>query len=87
MNPNPLEDKRLLDALIALGESNPDEFARQVLQIFRDNRDLLVDDESPLREKYNAIDKLRFFLEEKSEYEDCAFLRDLYTDLERGEAE
>ena len=87
MNPNPLEDKRLLDALIALGESNPDEFARQVLQIFRDNRDLLIDDESPLMWKYNAIDKLRFFLEEKSVYEDCAFLRDLYTDLERGEAE
>ena len=87
MNPNPLEDKRLLDALIALGESNPDEFARQVLQIFRDNRELLIDDESPLMWKYNAIDKLRLFLEKKSEYEDCAFLRDLYTDLGSGEAE
>jgi hypothetical protein len=79
-----LDRAEFLLELIKLKEQNPEEFMQLILATLKRHPDLAIDDAAPVENKTTALEKMLSFLEEKENYEDCAFVRDLTNQIKDG---
>lgn len=63
--------------LIRLKEQDPNAFMQLILDSLKRNPEMAVADHAPAKTKLQALAKMLHHLEEKENYEDCAFIRDL----------
>jgi protein-arginine kinase activator protein McsA len=57
----------------------------RLLESLKTFPDLAVEDKQPLADKIKALKILMKFFEEREDYEDCAFIRDLQKNIEDAE--
>jgi hypothetical protein len=82
---NELRDDELLGRMIELREKDVDGFMQLVLTSLKAFPETAVDDVHPVDDKLGALKILLRYFEEKEDYEDCAFLRDLSKLIEDAE--
>jgi hypothetical protein len=80
-----LNDREFIAKLEELKEKDLDGFMNLVLFSLKTHPDFAVEDDSPTENKVEALKRLLAHFEEKEEYEDCAFIRDLKKDIEDAE--
>lgn len=76
--------EEFLIELIKLKERDPDAFMQLILESLKRHPELAVSDEAPVENKMRALEKMLRHLEEKENYEDCAFVRDLNNQIKDG---
>lgn len=79
--------EEFLIELIRLKEQDPDAFMQLILEALKRHPELAIADEAPVSNKVRALEKMLKHLEEKEEYEDCAFVRDLNIQIKNGSQE
>lgn len=79
--------EEFLIELIRLQERDPDAFMQLILESLKRHPELAIADGAPVSNKVRALEKMLKHLEEKEEYEDCAFVRDLNTQIKDGSQE
>lgn len=78
-------DQEFIARLEELKKKDIDEFMRLVLFSLKTHPDTAVEDDVPVDHKVEAMKKVLKHFEEKEDYEDCAFLRDLQKRIEDAE--
>ncbi|CAB4175087.1 hypothetical protein UFOVP1247_77 [uncultured Caudovirales phage] len=78
-------DPEFIARLQELKEKDPDLFMALVLESLKTFPELAVEDKQPLADKVKALKILMKFFEEREEYEDCVFIRDLQKKIEDAE--
>lgn len=79
--------EEFLIELIRLKEQDPDAFMQLILEALKRHPELAIADGAPVSNKVRALEKMLKHLEEKEEYEDCAFVRDLNNQIKDGSQE
>jgi hypothetical protein len=79
--------EEFLIELIRLKEQDPDAFMQLILASLKRHPELAIADGTPVSNKVRALEKMLKHLEEKEEYEDCAFVRDLNNQIKDGSQE
>lgn len=79
--------EEFLIELIRLKEQDPDAFMQLILEALKRHPELAIADGAPVSNKVRALEKMLKHLEEKEEYEDCAFVRDLNIQIKNGSQE
>jgi len=80
-----LNDREFIDRLEKLRATDFDMFMNLVLLSLKTHPDFAVEDDSPIEKKVSAMKIVLKYFEEKEDYEDCAFLRDLQKKIEDAE--
>jgi hypothetical protein len=80
-----LDDPEFIARLEELKETDIDAFMVIVLESLKTFPDLVVEDKQPLADKIKAFKILMKFFEEREDYEDCVFIRDLQKKIEDAE--
>ena len=78
-------DKEFIAKLEELKRRDLDEFMKLALFALKTHPDEAVKDDAPPENKIAALKTLLSHFEEKEEYEDCAFIRDLKKEIEDAE--
>ena len=82
---NAFDDQEFIAKLEELKERDIDGFMGLVLFSLKTHPDFAVEDDVPIETKVSAMKKVLKHFEEKEDYEDCAFLRDLQKKIEDAE--
>jgi hypothetical protein len=82
---NAFDDQEFIAKLEELKERDIDGFMSLVLFSLKTHPDFAVEDDVPVDYKVEAMKKVLKHFEEKEDYEDCAFLRDLQKRIEDAE--
>ena len=82
---NAFDDQEFIAKLEELKERDIDQFMSLVLLSLKTHPDFAVEDDVPVDHKVEAMKKVLKHFEEKEDYEDCAFLRDLQKRIEDAE--
>jgi hypothetical protein len=80
-----LDDQEFIAMLEELKNRDPNAFMDVVLFSLKTHPDFAIEDDAPLTNKVEALKKLLSHFEEREDYEDCAFLRDLQKRIEDAE--
>jgi hypothetical protein len=78
-------DQEFIAKLEELKERDIDGFMGLVLLSLKTHPDFAVEDDTPIENKVLAMKRVLKYFEEKEDYEDCAFLRDLQKRIEDAE--
>lgn len=78
-------DEEFIEKLEELKEKDIDGFMSLVLFSLKTHPDFAVEDDTPIEKKVSAMKLVLKHFEEKEDYEDCAFLRDLQKRIEDAE--
>ena len=70
--------------LIQLKEQDPDAFMQLMLDTIKRNPELAISDSAPTPSKIEALTRMLRHLEQKENFEDCVFIRDLANEIEHG---
>lgn len=74
---NKLYDEDFLKLLLSMHDQDPDKFMDLVMEVIRNNPELVVNDESSPEKKALALSRIREHYVEKEEYENCAIIKEL----------
>jgi hypothetical protein len=72
-----LSNPEFIAKLEKLKETDPDQFMALVLESLKTFPDLAVEDNAPIENKRTALELMRRHFQDREDYEDCAFIRDL----------
>jgi hypothetical protein len=78
-------DEEFIAKLEEIKEKDIDGFMSLVLLSLKTHPDFAVEDDTPIENKVSAMKRVLKHFEEKEDYEDCAFLRDLQKRIEDAE--
>lgn len=82
---NLFNEEELIASLAEIKENDYDTFMNIVLQSLKTFPDYAVEDNVPIEIKLGALDRVLKHFENKEDYEDCAFIRDLQKKIEDAE--
>lgn len=82
---NVFDDQDFIAKLEEIKEKDIDQFMSLVLFSLKTHPDFAVEDDAPAGHKIEAMKKVLKHFEEREDYEDCAFLRDLQKKIEDAE--
>lgn len=80
-----LNDQEFLAKLEEIKHKDKSKFMDLVLRALKTNPDYAVKEDTPTEKKVTALKAVLKHFEEREEYEDCAFLRDLQKRIEDAE--
>jgi hypothetical protein len=82
---NGLNDREFIARLEELKDQDIGQFMELVLVSLKTFPDLAVEDDVPIENKISALKIIVKHFEEREDYEDCAFIRDLQKRIEDAE--
>jgi protein-arginine kinase activator protein McsA len=82
---NAFDDQEFIAKLEELKEKDIDGFMSLVLLSLKTHPDTAVQANTPIEHKVTAMKRVLKHFEEREDYEDCAFLRDLQKRIEDAE--
>ena len=77
-------EEEFIQMLIEIREKDYDQFMDLVLASLKTFPEFAVEDDVPVENKITALKTIINHLEEKEDYEDCAFILDLQKKIENG---
>ena len=80
-----INDKEFIALLEELKRKDINRFMDMVLESLKTFPDYAVEDDAPIENKLSALKLVIKHFEEREDYEDCAFIRDLQKKIEDAE--
>lgn len=80
-----LNNPEFIERIREIKETDPDRFMAIVLESLKTFPDFAVKDDAPIENKRKALELMRMHFQDREEYEECAFIRDLQKKIEDAE--